>query len=104
MSDIYRYLISKEPTLLTTKGALSVFKHDDNDLNEKVIQILKTNKSPVLFELYRSIMGTVAIHKAFLTATSRRSHVAIKGKSYITGKWMNMKCHYQEWYYFDKLD
>ena len=97
MSDIYRYLISKDQTLLTTEGALSVFKLDDANLNEEIIRILQTNESPVLFELYRNIMGTESTHRAFLP--DGHSFPFMKtGTSYITGKTVSIKSHYQEWY------
>ena len=97
LSDIYRYLISKDQTLLTTEGALSVFKLDDANLSEEIIRILQTNESPVLFELYRSIMGTEATHSTFFPGA--RSYEFMKtGRSYITGKTLSIESHYQEWY------
>lgn len=62
MSAVYRYLICKDPSLLTTKGALSVFKLNDKALNQHVIGILLKQQSPVLFELYGSIFGTEKTH------------------------------------------
>ena len=106
MTDIYRYLISKDPTLLTTEGALSVFKLNDEDLNEEIIRILQANQSPVLFVLHRIILGNEAIHTTFANSLYRGEWVG-SGQtaiSYITGEKMNMKSHYKEWYNFAKLD
>ena len=95
MRGIYRFLISKDPAILTTEGAFSIFQLDDENLNEEIIRILQANKSPVLFELYRRIMGTEATHRAFFGNRI--------GKSYITGKRMTLQCHHQEWYNFRSL-
>ena len=65
MTNIYRYLIYKYPELLTAKGALSVFRFDDKELNEEVVRILQRNQSPDLFELYWSILGTKKTHNNF---------------------------------------
>ena len=105
---IYRYLISKDPSLLTAEAASSVFKFDDEELNEEVIRILKTNQSPVLYELYHYILGTEqTLHSFVAPVTSSRSSGSCQFlllESYITGKKMNIKDHYQEWYNLAKLD
>ena len=62
MADIYRYLISKDPTLLTSKSALLIFKLDDKGLNEELIRILQTNRPTVLVQLYREILGNKPVH------------------------------------------
>ena len=102
MSDIYRYLISKDPAILTTEGALSVFQLEDGNLNEEIVRILQANLSPVLFELYRHILGTEATHRAFFAGLSGLLQMKL-GKSHITGRWMSIKFHYQEWYNFASL-
>ena len=97
MTDICRYLISKDPALLTTKSVLSVFKHADQDLNEYVIQTLQTNQSPVLLELYQSIFGTASTHLNFIEKCSAGTPGSMV-KSCITGNRMTLKDYYQEWY------
>ena len=105
MTDIYRYLIFKDPTILTKRGALAVFKSNDEDLSEEVIRILQTNQSPVLFKLYRNIVGSKMTHKRVIERTPRTYvNMNIMVDSYITGEPMRIKDHHQEWYSKVKLN
>lgn len=62
ITNLYRYIIGRDPKILTTVGALSLFKYNDKGLNKEVIEILKIYEPGVLLEVYWNILGNEETH------------------------------------------
>ena len=57
MVEIYKYLLSKYPNLLTRRVGKDILKCQDPRLNEYMLSRLQSEKPEILKQLYREVLG-----------------------------------------------
>ena len=60
--EIYRYLISKYPKLVTIDVAKYIMRFKNSSLEEDMLSVLQSEKQDVLQELYQHILGRQEEH------------------------------------------
>jgi len=57
MIEIYKYLVSTYPNLLTLKVGKEILKYADRSLTEDMLSGLQSEKPEILKQLYQEILG-----------------------------------------------